>query len=270
MSNNGQRDGGQVDDEQLLLRFAEWLRETRAEAERCDHLRTWQAAETPLQTDVGLYRLVEEFTALRHEVKLQTRSSRGLEEQSETLVSSLKQAIDALRTVEPREAQAAFSAGKALALALAELDDSLDRGRAQTEKVIETLRQEQGREARTLVNEFYAGQTWLHRTMFADYHERLCHFIERNQQPPRRATSLEALLDGYRLIQNRLTQMLLAEGILRIDAVGRPVDPERMVVIEAVDAGDLPVGVVKDELRRGYTWKGRLLRYAEVRATRRN
>jgi molecular chaperone GrpE len=259
---------GQVDDEQLLMRFAEWLREARAEAERCQQTRPPAAPTIPIETDVGLYRLVEEFTALRHEVKLQTRSSRGLEEQTETLVSSLRQAIEALRSVEPKEAQAAFSAGKALALALAELDDSLDRGRAQTEKAIETLRQEQGREALALVNEFYAGQTWLHRTMFADYNERLCHFVERNQQPPRRAAVLEALLDGYGLIQNRLAQILLAEGILRIDAVGRPVDPERMVVIEAVDGRGLPAGVVKDEVRRGYTWKGRLLRYAEVRATR--
>jgi molecular chaperone GrpE len=261
-------DGGKLDDEQLLQRLGEWLRETRAEAERLKEPipTTAEAANPP---DVGLYRLVEEFTALRHEVKLQTRSSRGLEEQIETLLASLRQAIDALRTIEPKEAQAAFSAGKALALALAELDDSLERGRVQTEKAVEDLREGQGRDALRLANEFYASHTWLQRTMFADYHDRLCHFIERNQQPPRRAALLDALVDGYRLIQNRLAQALWAEGILRIDAAGKPIDPDRMIVVEAVDSRDLPGGVVFDELRRGYTWKGRVLRYAEVRATRR-
>lgn len=261
-------DGGNLDDEQLLQRLAEWLRKTRVEAERLEKPIP-ATADAEYAPNVGLYRLVEEFTALRHEVKLQTRSSRGLEEQVDTLVTSLRQAIDALRTVEPKEAQAAFSAGKALALALAELDDSLERGRTQTEKAAESLRDGQGREALRLANEFYATHTWLQRTMFADYHDRLCHFIERNQQPPRRAALLEALVDGYRLIQNRLAQILLAEGILRIDAVGKPVDPERMIVVEAVDDRGVPGGVVYDELRRGYTWRGRVLRYAEVRATRR-
>ncbi|HEV3005146.1 MAG TPA: nucleotide exchange factor GrpE [Pirellulales bacterium] len=83
-----------------------------------------------------------------------------------------------------------------------------------------------------------------------------------------RRVLLEALLDGYRVIQKRLAQTMLAEGIARIDALGKPVDPEQMVVVEVVDADDRPVGTVHEELRRGYTWKGRLLRCAEVRATR--
>jgi molecular chaperone GrpE len=261
-------DGSNVDDEHLLQRFAEWLRETRAEAERFAQAEPVQENDAPGQADVGLYRLVEEFTALRHEVKLQTRSSRGLEEQVDTLVSSFRQAIDALHSVEPKEAQAAYAAGKSLALALAELDDSLDRGRVQTEKAIEALRDGQGRDVLRLVTEFHASQPWFARTLYDDYYSRLCHFIEQAERPAKRAALLEALLDGYRLIQKRLAQILLAEGILRIDAVRRPVDPELMVVVEAVDAGDLPAGVVCDELRRGYTWKGRVLRYAEVRATR--
>jgi molecular chaperone GrpE len=41
-----------------------------------------------------------------------------------------------------------------------------------------------------------------------------------------------------------------------------------MTVVEVVDDADQPAGFVVDEARRGYTWKGRLLRYAEVRASR--
>ena len=61
---------------------------------------------------------------------------------------------------------------------------------------------------------------------------------------------------------------MAAEQVERIPCEGRPVDPERMTVLEVVDdAGPLPGSVVK-ELRRGYTWRGRVVRYAEVQAVR--
>ena len=41
--------------------------------------------------------LVEEFTALRHELKLQTKSGRGLIDQTENTVAALRQAIDQFR-----------------------------------------------------------------------------------------------------------------------------------------------------------------------------
>jgi molecular chaperone GrpE len=260
---------GSSDDERLLERFGQWLRDARAEAEHLDRNGSPMMPDAQsVEADVGLYRLVEEFTALRHEVKLQTRSSRGLEEESEALVSALRQAIDALRSIEPREAQAAWSAGKALATALAELDDALERGRQQTEKAVVLLEDGPSATAAGLVSEFYRSQPWLYRWLHRRYQDRLFDWLEQDEQQPQREAVLDALLDGYRLIQKRLSQTMAAEGILRIDAVGRPVDPEQMVVVEVVETDDLPGGVVFDELRRGYTWNGRVLRYAEVRATR--
>ena len=260
-------DGGN-DDEALLNRLGQWLRETRVEASQFSQNGSSPINAAEAAPDVGLYRLVEEFTALRHEVKLQTRSSRALEDQAETLATSLRQAIDALRSIEPKEAQAAWSAGKALATILAELDDALDRGRQQTEKVVMQLAEETSGNAAALATDFHVSQSWFSRLLHGGYHRRLLAWIDQAADPLRRAALLEALLDGYRLIQKRLAQALAAEGILRIDAVGRPVDPEQMVVVDVVDSDELPGGVVYDELRRGYTWNGRVLRYAEVRATR--
>src|SRR4051794_41794372 len=121
---------GPIEEEALLDRFRQWLRDAHAEAEAMGH--------EPLPADgddgVGLYRLVEEFTALRHEVKLQTKGTRGLQEQAEALLPALRQAIEQFRAVEPREAQAAWKAGKPLAEALADLDVALDRGHAEIEK----------------------------------------------------------------------------------------------------------------------------------------
>lgn len=275
-------------DEQLLERFGRWLRATRAAAEqqaaeaaqldsdaaepsdasagRSDEA-GGQAPAAPAPRDFGLYRLVEEFTALRHEVKLQTKSARGLDAQTELLAAALKQAIEALRTIEPREAQAAWSAGKAFALALAELDEALDRGRRQTERAIVALTEGPCDDLLARLDEFHR-RSWWRRLCHGGYFRELRGLVAREQQRRPQAALLEALLDGYRLIQKRLAHTLATEGIVPIFAAGCPVDPEQMVVTEMVDVDDRPAGLVYDELRRGYTWKGRVLRYAEVRATR--
>ena len=46
-------------------------------------------------------------------------------------------------------------------------------------------------------------------------------------------------------------------------------DPESMIVVEVVDDPNRPPGQVVEEVRRGYTWRGRVFRFAEVRAVRR-
>ena len=63
--------------------------------------------------EFGLIDLVEEFTALRHELKLQTKSGRSLIDQNENTIAALRQALDQLRPAEARETQSAWSAGKA-------------------------------------------------------------------------------------------------------------------------------------------------------------
>ncbi len=62
--------------------------------------------------------------------------------------------------------------------------------------------------------------------------------------------------------------MLAAEGVQRIPCEGLQVDPEFMTVLEVIDAPDAPAGTVIKELRSGYTWRGRVIRYAEVEAVR--
>jgi molecular chaperone GrpE len=91
--------------------------------------------------------------------------------------------------------------------------------------------------------------------------------VRRDAQGPRRQW-FESLLEGYGLMQNRLRRVMQAEGIERIDCLGRQVDPELMIVIEVVDDPDVPSHTVIEELRRGYLWRGRVVRHAEVKAAR--
>ena len=91
------------DTEDLLSRFRQWLEEARIEAD-FEGPAAGAAAGDGEDHEVGLYRLVEEFTALRHELKLQTKSTRGLQEQTEALLPAVRQAIEQFRSVEPSEA----------------------------------------------------------------------------------------------------------------------------------------------------------------------
>lgn len=78
-----------------------------------------------------------------------------------------------------------------------------------------------------------------------------------------------ALLAGVTLTRERILQALAAEGVEEIRTEGRPFDPE---VAEAVatETTDDPArdNLVVEELERGYTLRGALLRPARVRVAR--
>jgi molecular chaperone GrpE len=258
-----------VDAENLLSRFREWLAEASAE----------ESADAPAgsevsENEVGLYRLVEEFTALRQELKLQTKSTRGLQEQTETLLPAVRQAIEQLRAGGgvpagggTRGGDIAWKAGKPLAEGLADLDESLQRGRGQIEKARHRLVDEPDLALVAALDAHLARQSWLRRWLFRGYHAQV-RAVAAAQGAEKRQPLFEALLEGYDLIRSRLRRALEAAEIKRIECLDRPVDPERMIVLEVVEDPDRPPGEVIEEVRSGYTWGERVLRYAEVRASR--
>lgn len=259
-------DRDRVDNEALLARFRQWLETAYAEAEALE-AQGEERRETEVETrEVGLFQLIEEFTALRHELKLQTRSSRGLQEQGESLLGALQQAIEQFRAVEPKEAEAARAAGQPLALALAELDEALERGRLGFKNGIQRLANDAVPALQTALDAAFARSSWIRRRLLKSYHAKVQEIVERHGRADRELA--ETLLEGYGLIQKRLQRALQAERIHAVECLHRPVDPELMTVVDVVEDADRPAGVVVEELRRGYTWQGRLLRYAEVRASR--
>ena len=250
-----------IDEDVLLDRFRQWFRDAREEATDDEPL------STLLDGEVGLLRLVEEFTALRHEVKLQTKGSRGLQEQAEALLPAFRQAIEQFRAVESREAQAVWATGKPLAEALADFDEALERGRSELEKGRRRFVDEAQAELADAFDAHHAGQSWIRRRWTRTYHESVRELIVRHG-PAARRPLFDALIEGYALIQSRLRRTMAAEQVSRIETVGRSVDPKLMTVIEVIDDPNLPAATVIDEVRRGYTWRGRILRYAEVCASR--
>ncbi len=119
------------------------------------------------------------------------------------------------------------------------------------------------------LEELFAAQWWWQRRLTRTYHRRLCRRIEEMEEDARaeRQTLYGALLSGFAMIQQRLARNMANAGVIRIRTIGRTVDPEEMIVVEVVDADGQP-GQVVEEIRRGYSWQGVVLRPAEVRAIR--
>ena len=66
----------------------------------------------------------------------------------------------------------------------------------------------------------------------------------------------------------RLERTLRQSGLEPIPCIGQPFDPETMEAVDAAAATGLPAGQVVEEIRRGYLWRGRVFRYAQVRVAK--
>jgi molecular chaperone GrpE len=76
----------------------------------------------------------------------------------------------------------------------------------------------------------------------------------------------DRFLHGVELVYAKLADTLKSEGLERIDAQGKPFDPEQHEALMQTGEGDHLV--VADVLRPGYTLRGRVIRPAGVRVNR--
>ncbi len=251
-------------DPQIMLdRFRQWLEEARSEA---DGLPEEGSLTDPLDDQgVGLLQLVEEFTALRHEVKLQTKSSRGLAERTEQVLAAQQQAVDLFRADQTKHAEADSGAARPLVESLMELDEALRRGRAVIDtarcRVLEDLAGPLQAQLDQLLLRMPAWRRWLCRSWYRGARETL---VQRMGLAYR--DIFDSLVEGYDLILNRLQRAMKKAELYRIECVGRRVVPNLMTVVEVVDDPLRPPGLVVEELRPGYFWKDQVIRFAEVRA----
>lgn len=252
------------DTENTLARFREWLGKTRAEA---DTLGDDQEAAPPEPDScgAGLFQLVEQFTALRQELKLQTKSSRGLAEQNEATLKTMQEAIEQFRSVEAKESQAAGRAAKPLVESLLELDEALGRGRAVIDAARRRILKDLAGELQDQLDNLLRSQPFWRRWICRRWHNAAREIILKRAALGHRDI-FDSLIEGYNLIRKRLRRAMKKEGVYRIDCVGKPVNPNTMTVVEVVDDPTQLPGLVIEEVRPGYYWKDKVIRFAEVRA----
>lgn len=254
--------------------------------EAFDRLREWllatgaEAAQLPVTSEesspeVGLLRLIEEFTALRHEVKLQTRSGRQVQEQAEAALTGWNAAAAEFRSAltdlhssaaqfdEAAQSFAPEPSSKAIIEAVADLDDALERGSQELSRMNREAIAHRDRWMAELEAADVA-LPWWGRSASADYRRRVEEIFRRAIEPP---PALASFAEGYLLIRARLQRIMDREGLALIDSrPGTAIDPHVMRVVDTVHDSRFPAGTVAAELRRGYRWNDSVLRVAEVRA----
>ena len=75
----------------------------------------------------------------------------------------------------------------------------------------------------------------------------------------------QPVVRGLKIIHKKLLALLEKEGVVPFQSAGAPFSHDLHEAVAMVDDEDLEPGTVVDELRRGYLWKGELLRHAQVR-----
>jgi len=75
------------------------------------------------------------------------------------------------------------------------------------------------------------------------------------------STSPEPLIAGVEMTLKKLRKVLEQEGVSAIEnPEGKPFDPSKHHAVAAVESSDIADGIVLEEIRKGYTMKGRVIR----------
>jgi molecular chaperone GrpE len=261
--------------ESILADFRAWL-EQAAQAGLPEN----DAAAADSGEPLDLHTLLAQFTALRHEVNLQTRASRAQQEQNLETLRTLEKTLEALE-----EAQAPPSGDeerRPLLKSLIELHDNLSLARREVERTQESLRPLLDRattEAAQGPPPIALRLSWWKRWLGGAQMEELValrarvgeleswreHVHEAAQRVP---AFVFSLITGYTMSLQRVERVLQQQDLEPLPALGLPFDPETMEAVEVVHQAGRTSSEVIEEVRRGYLWAGRLFRAAQVRVAR--
>jgi molecular chaperone GrpE len=257
--------------------------------------RAWLAAlpvapdEPPADGESGpdLHTFLAQLTALRHEVNLQTKASRGQLEHSAATLSQLTRALDSLEQARVAAANERDDCVRPLLKSLIELHDALSLAGREARRVQETVLpalREAATGTGTDLPELphsrppsrWARWLGVGGTDLSAYAVAVAAWRRREEERAgQRREGLErvgqllaSLTAGYTMSLQRVERALSEHGLEAIPAAGRPFDPEFMEAVEAVTDSGRPAGQVLEEVQRGYLWKGRVFRFARVRVAK--
>ena len=83
-----------------------------------------------------------------------------------------------------------------------------------------------------------------------------------------RSRDFDRMLKGVEMVFGELREVLEGEGLVRIEAEGKPFDPERHEAVIAVEEEGTEPGTVVDIVRTGYELRGKVLRPAMVKVAK--
>ena len=81
-------------------------------------------------------------------------------------------------------------------------------------------------------------------------------------------TSKGDIIEGIGMVRGKLWKLLDSEGLAQIDAYGQPFDPNLHEAVLEVETDEVENGCVVEEFRKGYKFKGRVLRASMVKVAK--
>ena len=79
---------------------------------------------------------------------------------------------------------------------------------------------------------------------------------------------LSKFLNGFKMIYGNLNDTLQGYEVIAMDILGKPFDPNTMNAVLVEEAEGIEPNVVIDVLQKGYTYKGKVIRYAMVKVSK--
>jgi molecular chaperone GrpE len=257
----------------VLADFRAWLKQAVTVPADNGEATAVPPAEAP-----DLHTLLGQLIALRQEVNLQTRATRAQQEQTAEALRQLGQAVDLLRqraeAPAPVRAEGGDQALRALLKVLLDLHDALSLAFREVQRVEATLERPPAAGQPTDTTAGPARLPWLARLIGAGkvLAAREAQEARRRQAAAQEAERLRQLVTsmvtGYTMSVQRLQRALQQSDLEPIATVGQPFDPEVMEAVEVVVQPGLATTLVIEEVRRGYLWRGRVFRFAQVKVAR--
>jgi molecular chaperone GrpE len=68
------------------------------------------------------------------------------------------------------------------------------------------------------------------------------------------------LIEGMEMIRRKLWKVISCEGLCPIEAIGKPFDPNLHDAVQEVETCDYPVGIIVEEIKKGYLINGKVFR----------
>lgn len=220
--------------------------------------------EMPTIEMLGAVDIVEAFTALRQELKLQVRSGREAQQAFSDGLLRIEQRLAAAQSAQSTPPATQSNESRKLAEAIADIDENLQRAVESLTKSLPATKAPP-----TWLASFdkaIANAPWLARTFAASTFSALRRILEQAEQEtlaPEKSQS--TTLQGFELLLARVRRQMQQAEIERVDVLGKPFDAEIMNAIDMIDAPNVAKAHVAEQLRPAYRWRGNLLRYADVR-----
>ena len=242
---------------------------------------------------VDLHAIIGQFVALRHEVNLQTKSSRSTLEQNAATLKQLEEAVAVVRD-RPEEPvpdtspelkpllKAVVDVYDALAYAVRQVERQKDKILAGLDAILDAADIEVPPEVPVPTSGPRPG-FWKRLAGASDptapshamtaWRERVVGKIAERERQVLEANdflrqALDGLLTGYTMSLNRIDRVLPQFGMDPMACTGERFDPELMEVVDVVANSGRPSGEVLEEVRRGYIWKEAIFRYAQVKVAK--